>query len=125
MANIILATARAAGTGTGDTFLPYDLSGSSAEFRVDGSPFANSIRIKRTQPVPNKTFPGVFRGEITITEYVTDSLGVKWPMVYKVQSSVPAFVTIANSAAFTQKFGYVANDTWVVDALGRQLIPQA
>lgn len=125
MGNIVLTTARAAGTGTGDTFVPYKLAGDTAEFRVDGTPYAKAIRTKRVAPISSKNSAGVYRGEVTFVEYVTDAAGVKWPMVYKISTSVPAFVSSTDAAAFCNKPGYVANDTWVIDALARQLIAQS
>lgn len=102
MNNLQLATTLAAPTGTGLLYTAYEQGQNSCAW-VNGSGSSRSrVDLKRVQPKPTPTFPGVERLELKRTVYVTVN-GVEYPVIARIETSIPAVVgTSDRTAAFTQ-----------------------
>lgn len=126
MSSIALAAVIAAGTGTGKTFSAYDLKGPSAVFREDSpTGVAGLLVLKRTEPKATKDYAGAARGEVKLTRQYADTLGRNWPAVFTAVSSLPAFLTDAQKAAFITEAILATQKAESQDCLGKLLIPQS
>lgn len=126
MANIVIPTTLVADTGTGATLVPYRLDGDQATF-VEQNPAAQAAvaLFKRTEPKATKDYAGAQRGEVRYTEMVADSNGRYWPVVHTTTTSIPAFMTDANKAAFVTRATALNGLAVARDALGTKVIPQS
>lgn len=123
--NITIPTTLVADTGTGKVLVPYRLAGDTAEFVEDAAAGVPAkLLLKRTEPKATKDYAGAARGEVRYTEWYADTLGRLWPAVHTVTTSVPAFLTDAQKAAFVDRGTLVNGLAAPRDALAKKLIPQ-
>jgi len=107
-ANIQLATTIAAPTGSGFLFVPLGSYGDSFRYIQSGAAGRPAeLSFKRTAPKPTATFPGVDRGEIKLTEYVTVGT-VEYAIITAINSSVPVPVLTAQRTAQATRVGLVS-----------------
>jgi len=107
-ANIQLATTLTAPTGTGFLFVPLGSYGDSFRYIQSGAAGRPAeLSFKRTAPKPTSTFPGVDRGEIKLTEYLTVN-AVEYSIITTIGCSVPVPVTSAQRTAQATRVALVA-----------------
>lgn len=126
MTTIALKAAMATGTGIGQSFVAYDLKGPSAVYReVSPTGLPGTLSLKRTEPKATKDYAGAMRGEIKLTRLYADVQGRQWPAVFTGSSSLPAFLTDAQRAAFVLEATLFMQESVSQDAMSRLLIPQS
>lgn len=123
--NVIIPTTQVADTGTGATMEPFRLLGDRAIFR-EASPVgpAALLVFNGTEPKVTKDFAGMQRGEVRFTRQVADTAGKLWPNTFTVNSSLPAFQTDAQRAAFIKEAVMALSLAVSQDVLSKQTIPQ-
>lgn len=127
MADIQLKQTLVASTGTGNLMQPYRMEGDAALYRVSGGTNTSfHLKLKRTEPKPTKTFPGVRRGEVktykTHTQPVTGTVGVQ---VITTTSSHPDWLDKATSDAAVTDHLLALGETVNKDCLSVGTIPQS
>lgn len=126
MTQIALKAAIAAGTGAGQTFEAYNMTGPLAVYReVNPVAAAGLVTLKRTEPKATKDYSGAARGEVKLTRYYPDAVGRNWPAVVTVSSSLPAFLTDAQKAAVIQEGTLLSQDAVSQACLAKLIVPQS
>lgn len=122
--NIALNTTLGTATGTGKTFKPFSIDADVATFKEVGAAARPAVlSVKRVQPKATKTFPGVERGEIKLTEYVTVGT-VEYPVIMTITTSIPVPITSAQRSAQATRLALIAGTTVLSDLASDQTIPQ-
>ncbi len=125
MGNIVLNTTLGTPTGTGKTFKPFSMNGDVAIFKESGASGRPAVlSVKRVQPKATKTSPGVERGEIKLTEYLTVG-DVEHAVITTISTSVPVPVTSAQRSAQATRLALIAGQAVLSDLMADQSIPQA
>lgn len=125
MANIQLGTTLGAATGTGREYKPFSLTGDTALYKeLAPSGRSDLLSVKRTLPKATKTYPGVERGEIKLTRFITVD-DVEYPCIFTLTSAVPVPVASAARTAGATDVALIAGKSLWSDLVGDQSIPQA
>jgi hypothetical protein len=126
MSNIAAPATLPAGTGTGITYNGLRFLGDTAKY-VESAPAGvpSVLVMKAFDPKPTRDYPGAAKGEVKLTESVTDAAGRQWPMVVTVTSSIPDFVSGSNKDAFINRAIIAANTSESRATLARGLVPQS
>lgn len=125
MTNIVIPTTQVADTGTGATMEPYRLDGDIAVFREQSPTGAAAmLMFKRTEPKVTKDYAGAMKGESRFTRQYADAAGKLWPAVLRIDSSVPAFLTDAERAAFVKEAIMLNSLSAPQDVLSKLAVPQ-
>lgn len=123
--NIALATTYGADTGTGQSFEPWRLDSSVATFReLSAVAQTATITFKAVDPKKTATYAGSMRGSVKLRREYADSQGVLWPAIVELNSSLPAFLTDAQRAAFVKEALLLARETEAETCLSKLAIPQ-
>lgn len=102
MNSLQLASTLAAYTGTGLLYTPYEQGSDRAVWKNGAGATRSTLTLKRVQPIPTPTFPGVERLEVRRTSYVTVGTAER-VIVCTFGISVPADIPQADrSEAVTQ-----------------------
>lgn len=126
MSSIALKAVVVAGTGSGKTFDAYNLTGPMALFREVGAVgLPGLVQLTRTEPIATKDYVGVGRGEVKITRQFVDAQGIQRPAIVRALSSIPAFLTDAQRAAFVDEAVLLFAEQLSRDCLAKQLVPQS
>lgn len=126
MTQIALKATIATGTGTGQAFEAYNMTGPLAMYReVNPIAAAGTVTLKRTEPKATKDYSGAARGEVKLTRYYPDAAGRNWPAVVTVSSSIPAFLTDAQKAAVVQEGILLGQDAISQACLAKLVVPQS
>lgn len=123
MNNIQLATTLAAPTGTGKLFIPFSSDADSAVFVESGATGRPAkLVMKRVQPKPNGTFPGVERFEWKLTEYYTVNT-IEYPVISYGGCSIPVPIASADRLGVFTRAALIACDSLVQSGFTSNLIP--
>jgi hypothetical protein len=90
-----IATAHGSLSGTGLLYTAYEQGSDSAVWKNGSGATRSTLALKRTQPKPTPTFPGVERIELKRTNYVTVGTSER-TVVVTIGISVPADVPLAD-----------------------------
>lgn len=122
MDNLQLATTLAAPTGTGLLYTAYEQGSDIAVWKNGSGATRSSVSLKRTQPKPTPSFPGVERMEFKRTVYFTVS-DVEYQAVGTIVTSIPVTLDSAGRTAFFTNLALMARDTILSDAIASGVIP--
>lgn len=122
MNNLQLATTLVAPTGTGLLYTAYE-QGSDVAVWVNGAGATRSqVSLKRTQPKPTSTFPGVTRLELKRTVYFTVN-DVEYVAVGSIVTSIPVTMDSTARTAFFTNLALLARDPVMSDGIASDVIP--
>lgn len=123
MNNIQLATTLVAPTGTGFLFVPFSSDANSAVYKQDGASGRPALlAVRRVLPKAVGDFPGVERGEIKLTEYVTVN-SVEYSVITTIASSVPVPVGATERTNQATRTALIAGTTALSDLVRFHRIP--
>lgn len=123
MDTIQLAATLTAPTGTGKIFIPYSSDADSAVFvekNATGRPA--KLVVKRAQPKPNGSFPGVERFEWKLTEYYTVNT-IEYQAIIYGGCSIPVPIAQADRTSLFTRGALIASDNVVKNGVSSNLIP--
>lgn len=126
MGNIVQKATLATDTGTGPTYVPYRMEGDKAVLRESapsGQP--GLLEMRRIDPKPTRDYAGAMRGAVKLRREYADTNGRLWPAIVEVTSSLPAFLTDTQRAAFVTEAVIAARETTAMDALSKLVVPQS
>lgn len=122
MDNLQLATTLVAPTGTGLLYTAYEQGGDSAVWVNGAGATRSSVSLKRTQPKPTSSFPGVARMEFKRTVYFTVA-DVEYTAVASIVTSIPVTAdTTVRTGIFTN-LALMARDPVLSNAIASDVIP--
>lgn len=123
MNNLQLATTLVAPTGTGLLYVPQGGDPQDTASYSNGTGATRSaVILRRTQPKPTLTFPGVTRMELKHRSFYTIS-GVEYPVVTSLVTSIPVPVVLADRTAIFTALALLARDPVWQSALETGNIP--
>lgn len=122
MNNLQLATTLVAPTGTGLLYTAYSQGGDEAIWKNGAGATRSIVSLKRVQPKPTPTFPGVERFELKRTAYHTvDS--VEYVSVVTISASIPVPIGSSERTADFTNAALLARDAIFQAALETGVIP--
>lgn len=122
MQDLQLATTLVAPTGTGLLYSAYSQGEDIAAYKNGSGATRSFVSLKRTQPKPTPTFPGVHRMELKRTAYFTvDS--VEYVGVATIITSIPVTMGSSDRTAFFTNLALLARDPILSNAISSDVIP--
>lgn len=122
MTDLQLAAALATPTGTGLLYVAYSQGGDEAVWKNGTGVTRSLVSLKRVQPKPTPTFPGVERFELKRTSYHTVS-DVEYVAVVNLVASIPVPVDATARGAIFLNAALLARDNIFGAAIGSGVIP--
>lgn len=123
MNNLQLATTLVAPTGTGLLYVPMGGDPQDSVGYINSSGATRSIlTLKRTQPKPTSTFPGVHRLELKRLAYFTVG-EVEYVAVASVVTSIPVPIVLADRTSVFTNLALLARDDILKNAIETGVIP--
>lgn len=122
MNNLQLATTLVAPTGTGLLYVAYGQGNDEAIWKNGAGATRSDVSLKRTQPKPTATFPGVERFEFKRRQYFTVS-DIEYVAVGSIVVSIPLTLDASGRTAFFTNLALLARDPIQQAAIESGVIP--
>lgn len=122
MNDLQLATTLAAPTGTGLLYTAYEQGSDVAVWKNGAGSTRTLVSLKRTQPKPTPSFPGVERLELKRTVYITVN-DVEYTCVATITTSIPVVMSLSDRTAMHTHLGLLARDPVLKTAMETGAIP--
>lgn len=123
MNDLQLATTLVAPTGTGLLYTAYEQGSDVAVWKNGAGATRSLVSLKRTQPKPTPTFPGVERIEFKRTAYYAAVDGTERTAVLTITTSIPVDADSSFRTAFFTNAALLARDSILSNAIASGVIP--